>query len=78
MADDVHICMQHSAEMRSVERRGIRKSAIWLAGNLDGGKRNLTSFWTRGDFASTVGLDEEMVRQYIRNPRRRRRNAESS
>ena len=24
------------------------------------------SFWTRGLFVSTVGLDEEMVREYIR------------
>jgi putative transposase len=25
------------------------------------------SFWARGHFVSTVGLDEEMVREYIRN-----------
>jgi len=27
----------------------------------------LTNFWARGYFVSTVGLDEEMVRAYIRN-----------
>jgi len=25
------------------------------------------NFWARGYFVSTVGLDEEMVREYIRN-----------
>ncbi len=25
------------------------------------------SFWARGYFVSTVGLDEQMVREYIRN-----------
>ena len=34
-----------------------------------GRKRNFTgeSFWARGYFVSTVGLDEEMVRKYIRD-----------
>ena len=33
------------------------------------GRRNFTgeSFWARGYFVSTVGLDEEMVRKYIRD-----------
>ena len=32
-------------------------------------KRNFTgeSFWARGYFVSTVGLDEEVVREYIRD-----------
>jgi putative transposase len=34
-----------------------------------GRKRNFTgeSFWARGYFVSTAGLDEETVREYIRN-----------
>ena len=34
-----------------------------------GRKRNFTgeSFWARGYFVSTVGLDEEVVREYIRD-----------
>ncbi len=34
-----------------------------------GKKRNFTgeSFWARGYFVSTVGLDEDTVRRYIRN-----------
>jgi len=32
-------------------------------------KRNFTgqSFWARGYLVSTVGLDEEKIREYIRN-----------
>ena len=34
-----------------------------------GRERNFTgeNFWARGYFISTVGLDEEMVRAYIKN-----------
>ena len=45
------------------------KSAIWIARNYSGKARNFTgqSFWARGYFASTVGRDEKMIREYIRN-----------
>ena len=45
------------------------KSAISIARNFVGRKRNFTgeSFWARGYFVSTVGLDEEVVREYIRD-----------
>ena len=45
------------------------KSAITIARKFGGRKRNFTgeAFWARGYFVSTVGLDEEMVRAYIRN-----------
>ena len=41
---------------------------ISIARNL-GRKRNFTgeSFWARGYFVTTVGIDEETVRKYIRN-----------
>ena len=44
------------------------KSAISIARNFMGRKRNFTgeSFWARGYFVSTVGLEEEVVREYIR------------
>ena len=34
-----------------------------------GRQRNFTgeNFWARGYFVSTVGLDEQMVREYIQN-----------
>jgi putative transposase len=45
------------------------KSAISIARHFGGRQRNFTGevFWVRGYFVSTVGLDEEMVREYIRH-----------
>ena len=44
------------------------KSAISIARNFTTRKRNFAgeSFWARGYYVSTVGLDEEAVREYIR------------
>ena len=45
------------------------KSAIQIARKFGSRQRNFTgeNFWVRGYFVSTVGLDEEVVRAYIRN-----------
>ena len=45
------------------------KSAIHLARVYMGKKRNFVgqSFWARGYYVSTVGRDEQVVREYIRN-----------
>ena len=45
------------------------KSAIHLARVYMGKKRNFVgqSFWARGYYVSTVGRDEQVVRDYIRN-----------
>lgn len=45
------------------------KSAISIARNFKGKQRNFSgeAFWARGYYVSTVGLDEDMVREYIRN-----------
>lgn len=45
------------------------KSAIAIARRFGGRQRNFTgeAFWARGYFVSTVGLDEAMVRAYIRH-----------
>ena len=45
------------------------KSAIQIARKFGERQRNFTGehFWARGYFVSTVGLDEQMVRAYIRN-----------
>ncbi len=45
------------------------KSAIHVARTYGGWKRNFVgqSFWARGYFASTVGRDEEVIRNYIRH-----------
>ena len=45
------------------------KSAIAIARDMQGRARNFTgqSFWARGYFVSTVGRDEQVIREYIRN-----------
>ena len=45
------------------------KSAIHLARVYGEHKRNLVGqhFWARGYFVSTVGRDEELIREYIRH-----------
>ena len=45
------------------------KSAIHIARIYAGRKRNYVgqSFWARGYFASTVGRDEQVIREYIRH-----------
>ena len=48
------------------------KSAIHIARNYSGRKRNFVGqhFWARGYFVSTVGQDEQVVREYIRDQER--------
>ena len=45
------------------------KSAIYIARNFRGKKRNFVGefFGARGYFVSTIGLDEGMIRNYIKN-----------
>ncbi|HZF48734.1 MAG TPA: IS200/IS605 family transposase [Polyangiaceae bacterium] len=45
------------------------KSAIYIARTFSERKRNFVGqhFWARGYFVSTVGRDEAVVREYIRN-----------
>ena len=45
------------------------KSAIHLARTYGEKRRNFVGqhFWARGYFVSTVGRDEEVIRQYIRH-----------
>ncbi len=70
MIDHVHMCIsippKHSVSNVVGYIKG--KSAISIARRFAGRARNFTgeNFWARGYFVSTVGLDEEMVRAYIR------------
>ena len=45
------------------------KSAIYVARDFMGRHRNYKGyhFWARGYFVTTVGIDEEVIRNYIRN-----------
>ena len=69
--DHVHICIsippKHAVSYIVGFIKG--KSAISIARRFMGRAKNFTgeNFWARGYFVSTVGLDEEMVRAYIRH-----------
>jgi putative transposase len=54
------------------------KSAIHIARTFGGRTRNFTreNFWARGYFASTVGRDEEVIRNYIQNQEREDRRVD--
>ena len=71
LADHVHMCVSIPPKLAVSNVVGFikGKSAISIARNFMGRKRNFggESFWARGYFVSTVGLDEEMVRAYIRH-----------
>jgi len=71
MGDHVHICISIPPKFAVSNVVGFLKgkSAIAIARNFGGRVRNFTGevFWARGYFVSTVGLDEAMVRAYIRN-----------
>ena len=71
MPDHVHICLSVPPKYAVSNVVGFikGKSAISIARRFMGKTRNFTgeSFWARGYFVSTVGLDEEMVRAYIRD-----------
>ncbi len=45
------------------------KSAIYVARHFQGRQRNFTGhkLWARGFFVSTVGIDDETIREYIRS-----------
>ena len=45
------------------------ENAIQIARTYMGRKRNFSgrSFWARGCFVSTVGKDEQMIKEYIKN-----------
>ncbi len=71
MVDHIHMCISISPNYSMLEAVGYfkGKSAIMIARQLAGQTRNFKGqgFWVRGYFVSTVGLDEQMVREYIRN-----------
>ena len=71
MRDHVHMCLSIPPKYSVSNVVGFMKgkSAISIARTFKGKQRNFTgeNFWARGYYVSTVGLDENMVREYIRN-----------
>jgi putative transposase len=71
MPDHIHMCISIAPKYAESNVVGYikGKSAIQIARNYGGRQRNFTgeSFWARGYYVSTVGLDEAIVRAHIRN-----------
>jgi putative transposase len=70
MADHVHMLIAIPPKYAVAQVVGFikGKSAIHIARMYGGRKRNFTGehFWARGYYVSTVGRDEETIREYIR------------
>ena len=71
MTDHVHMCLGIPPKYAVAEAIGKLKgkSAILIHKRYLGRGKNLAGyhFWARGYCVSTVGLDEALVREYIRN-----------
>ena len=70
MRDHVHMLVSIPPKYSVSQVVGYRKgkSAIHIARTSMGKPRNLAgeSFWARGYFVSTVGRDEQQIREYIK------------
>jgi putative transposase len=71
LSDYIHVCLSVPPKYSVANTVGFLKgkSAIKIDRQYMGKDRNFTGFhfWARGYCVSTVGLDEGMIRQYIRN-----------
>ena len=67
LSDHVHLCLSIPPKYSVSHVVGFLKgkSTIRLNKEFMNRKNGSTSFWARGYFASSVGLDEQMVREYI-------------
>jgi putative transposase len=74
MADHVHMMIAIPPKCAVSQVIGYikGKSAIHVARTYGERKRNFVGqhFWARGYFVSTVGRDERVIREYIRNQER--------
>ena len=71
MADHVHILIEIPPKYAVAQMIGYikGKSAIHIARTFEGRKRNFAGqhFWARSYFVTTVGLDETVIREYVKN-----------
>lgn len=71
MTDHVHMLISVPPKYRVSNVVGFikGKSAIYVARNFMGRLKNYTGFifWARGYFVTTVGRDEAVIREYIKN-----------
>ena len=80
MPDHVHMMISIPPKYSVAQVIGFikGKSAIHIAREFAGRKRNFVGqhFWARGYFVSTVGRDETVVREYIRQQEQEDRRQE--
>jgi len=71
MVDHIHLCLSIPPKFSVANTVGFLKgkSAIRIHREYLNRKKQFTGFhfWARGYCVSTIGLDEEMIREYIRN-----------
>ena len=67
--DHVHLCLSIHPKNRVADMVGFLKgkSAICLNKEFSNTRSTGKHFWIRGYFVSTVGLDLEVIREYIRH-----------
>lgn len=69
-ADHVHIVISIPPKYSVSQVIGYLKgkSAIYIARNFSGKRKNFSgeNFWARGYFVSTIGKDEQMIKEYVR------------
>ena len=82
MPDHVHLCLSIPPKYSVANTIGRLKgkSAILIHRRYLGQRRNLTGFhfWARGYCVSTIGLDENMIRAYIRNQEQEEKRQEKT
>lgn len=70
MPEHVHMCIAIPPKVAGAQGIGFLKgkSAIAIARQCGGKERNFTGehFWARGDAVSTVGVELEQIRAYLR------------
>jgi len=80
MSDHVHMLISIPPKHAVSDIVGFikGKSAIAIARNFSNKKRNFVgeNFWARGYFVSTVGRDEDLIRNYIKNQEREERRVD--
>ena len=80
LPDHVHLCLSIPPKYSVANTVGFLKgkSAIRIHREFLGRERRFTGFhfWARGYCVSTVGLDEEAIREYIRNQEQEERRLE--
>ena len=81
MADHIHLCLSIPPKYSVANTVGFLKgkSAIQIHRKYLGRPKQFTGlhFWSRGYCVSTVGLDEQVIREYIRNQEEDEKRQES-